>query len=52
VIPHFLGLGSGSAGVEVKVPWMVVMEALVGEVEKWVMLVLETFSEFLPMKWD
>ena len=52
MIPHFLGLGSGSAGAEVKVLWMAVMEALVGEVEKGVVLVLETFSEFLSMEWD
>ena len=50
--PHFLELGSGSAGAEVKVPWMAVMEVSVGEVEKGIVSVLETFSESLLMGWD
>ena len=44
---HFLRLGSGSAGAEVKVPWVVAMEVSVGKVEKGIVLVLETFSESL-----
>ena len=50
--PHFLGLGLGSVGVKVKVPGMVVMEVSVGEVEKGIVLVLETFSESLLVEWD
>ena len=49
---HFLRLGLGSAGAEVKVPWMVVMEVSVGKVEKGIISVLETFSESLLVEWD
>ena len=50
--PHFLGLGSGSAGAKVKVPWMAVMEVSVGEVEKGIVLVFETSSESSLVEWD
>ena len=52
MIPHSLGLGLGSVGVEVKVLWMAVMEASVGEVEKGIVSVFETFSGSLSVGWD
>ena len=49
MVLHLLGLDSGSAGTEVKVPWMAVMG---GEVEKGIVSVLEIFSESLSVRFQ